>query len=191
MQKRWRSLPSAVFNSTLADRQRDKLKFTGNWQASEALALQFLAEGGRDSFSSPTAYQQGLESAKLELFSIDFDYTLSDKWHVNGYVSQGSQRTHQSRYAGYVMSFQDTNTGIGLGFTGKPTEKFELGGNLAYTNDKNVYQQGLETNAPPESVALLAATGGLPNVIFRQTTLTLFGKSAKPIWSGISATDSR
>ena len=74
------------------------------------------------------------------------------------------------------MSFQDTTTGVGLGLTGKPTEKLEVGGNLAYINDKNVYAQALDATAPPESVALLNATGGLPNVAFRQTTLTLYGK---------------
>ncbi len=168
--------PSAIFPSTLADRRRNKAKLTVNWQASEALALQFLAEGGKDSFSSPTAYQQGVENAKLGLFSIDFDYTLTEKWRLNGYVSQGSQRVHQSRFAGYIMSFQDTNTGVGLGFTGRPTEKLEVGGNLSYIDDKSVYEQGLDAFAPPESVALLTATGGLPNTIFRQTNLNLFAK---------------
>jgi MtrB/PioB family decaheme-associated outer membrane protein len=167
---------AAIFMPTLADRQRDKAKLTVNWQASEALAVQFLAEGGRDDFSSPTSYQQGVESARLNMFSVDFDYTVSDKWHLNGYVSQGSQRVQQSRFAGYIMSFQDTSTGVGLGFTGKPAAKFEIGGNLAYINDKNVYEQGLDAYAPPESVALLTATGGLPNVLFRQTSLSLFGK---------------
>jgi MtrB/PioB family decaheme-associated outer membrane protein len=168
--------PSAVFSPTLANRQRDKVKLTGNWQASETLSVQFLAEAGKDRFSSPTDYQQGIENAKVGLLGIDLDYALTDKYHLTGYLSQGSQRVHQSRYAGYVMSFQDTNTGVGMGFNGKPLEKLEVGGNLAYVNDKNVYEQGLEANAPPESVALLAATGGLPNVTFRQITLTLFGK---------------
>ncbi len=167
---------AAVFMPTLADRRRDKAKLTVNWQASEGLALQFLAEGGRDEFSSPTSYQQGLESARLNMFGIDFDYTLSEAWHLNGYVSQGSQRVQQSRFAGYILSFQDTTTGVGLGFTGKPNAKLEVGGNLSYINDKNVYAQGLDAFAPPESAALLTATGGLPNVVFRQTSLSLFGK---------------
>jgi hypothetical protein len=74
------------------------------------------------------------------------------------------------------MSFQDTTTGVGIGFTGKPDAKFEVGGTLSYVNDKNEYAQGLDAFAPPESVALLTATGGLPNVSFRQTSLSLFGK---------------
>jgi MtrB/PioB family decaheme-associated outer membrane protein len=168
--------PAAIFMPTLADAQRNKVKLTVNWQASEELALQFLAEGGKDKFSSPTAYQQGLQNAGMDVFSIDFDYTLSDKWRINGYLTQSSQTQQQSRFAGYNVSFKDTNTAAALGFTGKPDAKLEVGGNLAYMNDSNAYPQTLDATAPPESTALLAATGGLPNVAFRQATLTLFGK---------------
>lgn len=169
--------PASVYMPNLADRQRDKLKLTANWQPTEGLSLQFLAEGGRDNFSSPTQYPlQGVESAGMNLFGIDWDYVVSEKWSINGYLSQGTQTIQQSRYAGYVMSFKDTNTGAGVGFSGKPMDKLQVGGNLAYVNDKNVYPQGLEANAPAESVALLGATGGLPDVVFRQTTLSLFGK---------------
>ena len=37
-------------------------------------------------------------------------------------------------------------------------------------------QQTLDVTAGQESAALLAATGGLPDIVFRQTTLKLFGK---------------
>ena len=169
-------LPSAIFPSTLANRDRNKVKLTVNWQAAEGLALQFLAEGGKDKFKSPTSYQQGLESAGMDVFSIDFDYAINEKWSLNGYVTQSQQTQQQSRSAGYVMSFKDTNTALGLGFTGKPSEKLEVGGTLGYMNDSNAYAQGLDALAPPESIALLNATGGLPNVVFRQTNLTLYGK---------------
>ncbi len=52
----------------------------------------------------------------------------------------------------------------------------EVGGNLAYVNDRNVYAQTLDTYAGADSAALLAATGGLPNITFRQAALKLFGK---------------
>ena len=168
--------PAAIFSPSLVNRQRDKLKLTGNWQANDDLAIQVLAEGGRDNFSSPTSYQQGLSDASMGMFSIDFDYALSFRWHLNGYISQIYQTNHQSRDAGYIMSFKDTNTAIGLGFKGTPSSKLEVGGSLTYVNDRNVYSQGLEANAPRESVALLDATGGLPDVVFRQAPVSLYGK---------------
>jgi MtrB/PioB family decaheme-associated outer membrane protein len=124
--------PSAIFPYTLADRQRDKLKLTANWQASEALSLQFLAEGGQDKFESPTAYQEGLQKTKLNTFSIDADYVLSEMWRLNGYISTGQQQLHQTRPAGYILSFKDTTTTAGIGFQGTPMEVLQVGGTLSY-----------------------------------------------------------
>ncbi len=167
--------PTAIFPYSLADRRRDKLKLTVNWQASEALSLQFLAEGGQDEFSSPTSYQEGVEKTKLNLFSIDGDYILSEDWRLTGFISTGQQQLHQTRPAGYILSFKDTTTTLGIGFNGKPMPQLRVGGNLAYMNTKNAYPQDLQPSTSPANQALLAASGGLPNVYFRQTTLNLFG----------------
>jgi len=74
------------------------------------------------------------------------------------------------------MAFENTGTTLGLGFSGKPTGKLEVGGNLAYLNDRNVYAQTLDGTADAASATLLAATGGLPDIVYRQVTLKLFGK---------------
>ena len=167
--------PTAIFPYTLADRRRDKIKLTVNRQASEALSLQFLAEGGKDEFESPTSYQEGLEETKLNLFSIDGDYVLSEDWRLNGFISTGQQQLHQTRPAGYILSYKDTTTTFGLGFSGKAMANLQVGGNLAYMNSKNAYPQGTQPTTSPANVTLLALAGGLPDVIFRQTTLNLFG----------------
>jgi MtrB/PioB family decaheme-associated outer membrane protein len=168
--------PTAIFPSSLANRQRDKIKLNVNWQASEALSMQFLAEAGQDEFSSPTDYQEGLEKTKLNLFSIDFDYILSEQWRLNGFISTGQQQLHQTRPAGYIMSFKDTTTSLGVGFTGTPMANLQVGGNLSYINDRNAYSQGLQPTTSPADVALLQVAGGLPDAIFNQTTLNLFAK---------------
>jgi MtrB/PioB family decaheme-associated outer membrane protein len=170
-------VPSAVFPTTLADRQRSKIKLTVNWQPVEALSLQFLAEGGRDNYSNPSQYpQQGVNGSGLNMFGIDWSYMLSEQWGLTGYLSQGRQTIDQSRFAGYVMSMAQTSSAFGLGLTGKPMEKLQLGGNLAYFYDRSGYAQGLEANAPQESATLLSITGGLPDTHFRQTSVSLFGK---------------
>ncbi len=167
--------PTAIFPYSLADRQRDKIKLTINWQASEALSLQFLAEGGQDKFDSPTAYQEGVEKTKLNLFSIDGDYVLSEDWRLNGFISTGQQQLHQTRPAGYILSYKDTTTTFGVGFNGQAMPKLQVGGNLAYMNAKNAYSQGLQATASTANQTLLQVAGGLPDVTFRQTTLNLFG----------------
>jgi hypothetical protein len=54
--------------------------------------------------------------------------------------------------------------------------KLEMGANLSFFEDVNVYAQTLDVFAGADAVALLAASGGLPDITYRQTTLKLFGK---------------
>jgi MtrB/PioB family decaheme-associated outer membrane protein len=165
---------TSVFMPTLADRRRDKGKLYVTWQPTDSLTLQFNAEAGKDKFSAPS--DQGLRNTKMELFSIDAGYTISDAWSLTGYASQGKQKLNQAKPGGYILSFDNTSTTFGLGVSGKPSEKLSLGGELSYINDKNVYSQGLDALAHPSSVILLAASGGLPDILFRRTELKLFGK---------------
>ena len=165
---------SAIFMPTLADRRQEKIKFFGNWQPDEKLTLQFSAEGGSNKYTAPTVY--ALQNTRLSLYSVDGTYAMSDSVNLTAYASWGQQTQNQARPAGSVMAFETTNTTAGLGLTGKPTGKLELGGNLSYVNEKSVYGQTLDTYAGADSAALLAATGGLPNIQFQQTVLKLFGK---------------
>jgi hypothetical protein len=56
------------------------------------------------------------------------------------------------------------------------SEKLRIGGNLSYADDRSVYAQSLDAGAGLSSAQLLAATGGLPDILFRQTELRLFGR---------------
>lgn len=167
---------SAIFMPTLANRQRDKAKIFADWVPSETLTLQFSAETGNDSYSVPSNY--GVRSSRMGQFSVDAGYALSDKWGLTAFASQGTQTLNQARAAGYVLAYDNTSTMIGLGFTGKPTSTLEVGGSLSYIDDKSVYAQKLDVSADAYSAALLAASGGLPDIVFRQTALKLFGKYA-------------
>ncbi|MBV5296743.1 MAG: MtrB/PioB family decaheme-associated outer membrane protein, partial [Rhodoferax sp.] len=166
----------AIFMPTLADRKRDKVRFFGDWQPNKKLTLQFSAEEGRDRYSAPTAY--GLQDTRVSQFGLDFVYAESFNWNFNGYLSQGYQTFNQSRYAGYVMAFDNTSINAGIGFTGKISSNFEIGGNLSFSDDKSVYAQSLDGFASADSAALLAASGGLPDVVYRQTAMKLYGNYA-------------
>lgn len=167
-------LPSAVFMPSLADRQRDKVRLFADWQPSEKLTLQFSAEGGQDKLSTPGAY--GLRDSRTNQFGVDWNYALSYAWNFNGYASHGVQTFDQSRFGGYVMAVENKNLSAGVGFTGKVSGKIEVGGNLSYHDDKSSYDQTLDTFAGTFNAAALAASGGLPDVTYRQTALKLFGK---------------
>ena len=167
-------LPTAVFMPTLADRKRDKAKLFADWQPSESLTLQFSAETGKDKFDMPSAYS--LRDTRMSQLSVDWGYALSDNWALNGYLSQSLQNLNQARPAGYVMAFDNKNIGANIGFTGKVSSTFNMGGSLSYMNDKSVYDQSLDALAGQDVRSLLAATGGLPDIVYSQTALKLFGK---------------
>lgn len=163
-----------IFMPTLADRKRNKLKAQADWQPNDALALQFMAEIGKDRFSSPSSY--GLRDTSMNSIGVDWTYVLNDKWNLNGYLSRGRQELNQARPDAAILAFDNTATTLGLGVTGKPMANLEVGGMLSFMDDRSEYAQSLDAGASLADAALLAATGGLPDIVFRQTTLKLFGK---------------
>ena len=165
---------TAIFMPTLADRKRDKVKLHADWQPLERLSLQLVAEDGRDRFSAPSVY--GVRSAGMSQVSVDWDYAISDSWSVNGYIGHGEQELNQSRPGATFIAYDNTSTSVGVGFSGKPAARYEIGGGLAFIDDRSRYAQTLDPTAGAGDAVLLAATGGLPDIVFRQATLRLFGK---------------
>jgi MtrB/PioB family decaheme-associated outer membrane protein len=163
-----------IFPSTLMDRKRDKVRLSADWQPNERLALQAYADAGKDRFSSPSAY--GLHDSSMSNVGVDATFAVNDKWNLTGYLSRGRQELNQSRPDAAILDFDNKATSLGIGFTGKPIAKLDVGGSLSFLRDRSVFVQALDTTASLESAALLAATGGLPDIVFRQTTLKLFGK---------------
>jgi MtrB/PioB family decaheme-associated outer membrane protein len=165
---------TGVFPVNLADRRRDKVKVSADWQASEKLALQVVAETGQDRYDVPSAY--GVHKSAMDQVNLDASYAINDNWNVNGFLSLGRQQLDQARPNSAYMAFDDKSTTLGAGFTGHVSSKIDVGGNLTWMDDRNVYAQTLVPTADLGSAALLAASGGLPDIVFRQMTLKLFGK---------------
>ncbi len=170
------ALVNGIFMPNLADRQRDKIKIHADWMPNKDWSVQFSAEEGTDKYSSPSVY--GLKDTRMNQLSVDWSYAVSFRLQLNGYASTGVQTFNQSRYAGYNLAFDNSNTSFGLGFTAKPNNQLELGGSLSFVDDVSKYAQSLDGTADAYTVASLAASGGLPDITFRQTALKLFGKYA-------------
>jgi MtrB/PioB family decaheme-associated outer membrane protein len=167
-------LSTAIFMPTVADRRRDVVKLSVDWQPTDKLALQMLARSGRDSFSTPSRF--GLRGAGNDFASIDASYAIDDSWNLNGNLGMGNETLYQVRPGATALSYSNRSTSAALGFNGKLLKKVEVGGSLAYSLDRSVYAQTLDATADTASAALLAATGGLPDIVWRQTTLKLFGR---------------
>lgn len=165
---------NAIFMPTLANRDRDKIRVHADWQPTPALSVQFAAEDGADRYHSPSTL--GLRSSGMNQVSLDWDYAFNDNWHLNGFGSTGGQSLHQARPEGVLLTYDNVSSTVGLGFTGKTAAKLELGGTLSFINDKSNFVQSLDATASNNTTALLAATGGLPDIVFRQTAVNLFAR---------------
>lgn len=165
---------NAIFMPTLADRERDTLKLQADWQPTEALVLQFSAQGGRDRFDTPSAL--GLRRTGSDQASVDASYAISDAWQLNGYLGHATETLRQARPAATILAYDNTSRSVGLGVTGRISAQLDISANLSHLDDRSVYAQTLAAEADGASVALLAATGGLPDIVFRQTQLKLSGR---------------
>ena len=167
---------TGVFMPTLADRQRDKVRLQASWQPTDDLALQFSSQNGRDRFDTPSAY--GLRKAGMDQATVDASYAYSLRWQFTGYLSYGNETLRQARPGAAVLSLANTSTTLGLGVTGKVSSALHVGGNVAYLDDRSRYRQTLDPAASPAYATLLAATGGLPDIVLRQGTTRLFARYA-------------
>ena len=169
-------ITSSIFMPTLADRKRDKLRLSADWQRDEKLSMQFHADLGHDGFELPGKY--GLKGARMSAYGLDMNYAHSLSWNWHGFVARGSQTLNQGWADGLFMAFENISTSLGLGFSGKLKSAWTLGANLSHAFEKDVYQQTLDESASALDISTLAASGGLPDIRFRQSHLTLFATYA-------------
>jgi len=166
---------TAIFPYMFADRTRQKVKATAEWAATERLGVQFIVENSSDHYGSPTT--KGLRDGRMLLYSVDASYALSDAWKLTAYASRGDQVMRVDHSTGYMEDLSDVNDAIGIGLVGKPSGRYEFGGNLSYINDKNSYGTMADFAATAANQAQVAAFD-LPSVVYRETRLNLYGKYA-------------
>ncbi len=167
---------TAIFPMIFMDRKRDKVKLSADWSPIDRLSLQFMAESGKDRYSAPTT--KGLQDTGMRLYGVDMSYAVSDAWKVSAYFTNSVQTIHVAHSTGYIADLQDRNNIAGIGVVGKPTSRIEIGADLQYINDRNIYAQSADQLASAANIAFLAQSGGLPDVTYRDLKLKLFGKYA-------------
>lgn len=165
---------TGIFMPTLADRRRDEARFSADWQAHERLTVQLSAHAGRDRYASPSTY--GLHGANTRWLGIDADYTLSPVWHFEAHASHASQRLPQSRPAAAIVVYDNRSAQAGFGVTAQAHERLQLGGTVAFVHDVSRHRQSLDSTASLADAELLAASGGLPDLRFKQRVLALFAR---------------
>lgn len=179
----------------MADRDRDRLRVSMDWAPTDALALQFVAEEGRDRYHSQDTMIFGLDKGTNRLYSIDAAYTVNEKLKLTAWYSYDYSKAKQSHYrtdttcptcAGGGMGdpaikysdLQETGNSLGLGLRWEATHSLDVGVNLEVFRSVNKYGQRVDLLAPGGSVVRdnIASNFqlGVPNIENRSLRLGLF-----------------
>lgn len=164
----------------IADRERNQLRLTLNWQPLDPLSVQFRADDSRDEYSAIHPLGIGPRSGNARNYSLDFSYSFSDQWQGTAWFSRNETQQEQSQHVGsgtaglvWAALLRNTGDALGLGLKGKPYTWLELGADLSHSDIADTYdQQRLNAVAPATVVATL------PEITTRNTRLQLFAKYA-------------
>jgi MtrB/PioB family decaheme-associated outer membrane protein len=165
---------TATFPFDVADRQRNKIRATADWVASERLTVQVVGEASHDSYDPPS--ENGLRNGGMKLVSADAAYVLSERWKFTAFGSVGEQTFSEADRPNYVAEVRNVSQAWGLGATGKLTGRLEVGANVTRSSDTTKYGFGTDFGM---SAANVAQSGiGLPPVIYSDTRYALYTKYA-------------
>lgn len=165
----------APFN--LADRSRDRVRLSVNWEPIESLSLQFLMEESRDNYGHRAGSVLGLRTGAARNYSVDGVYAFSEAWQATAWFSRNETNIDQSSRNPitegirdiWSVKLQDIGTSFGLGVNGKPTSRLELSVNLNYSDITNRFRQ---------SVSVAPEINTVPDISFQLGSLRLSAKYA-------------
>jgi len=101
---------NSVFPLSLTDVKRDKWKFSLDWNPTERLNVQLVAEDGKDTNNAPVSALYGGKAWResgVSLYSLDAGYMLSEKFSLNAYASHGEQTQHINHSTGYMADLHN------------------------------------------------------------------------------------
>ena len=156
---------TGIFPFMFEDRKRDKTKVMATWIPTDELSIQGYIESGKDKFTGPS--EHGLRESSLKNFSLDGAYRVSDNWNLTGYASWGESGHLSGHSTGYDGDVKDKSTAFGFGLKGKASEQLLVTADLTYLKDDLTYKQELDPAGSATNAAILAATGGLPDVQYK------------------------
>ena len=166
--------PTGQFAYTQKNNETRKYRLNANWEPMDRLSVQGFYEYGKVEYHGPTT-TSGLNWTRMDNFTLDATYAISDAWKVSAYYTNGSNKLfmgHSSDYDGLV---NDRTQVFGAGIQGTPVDRFKFGADLLWLNDKLTYGVTPDVAATGTTLTAIAA-GQLPNVKYELLRLQLFGE---------------
>ncbi len=154
----------------LADRKRDKVRLSADWQATEQLSLQFRLDESRDNYGQRAGSTLGAQKGEASAYSVDAAYAFSDNWQATAWISRDDTRFEQLTRTSpntWQANLRNVSDSFGLGVRGKPLSRLEIGGDLSQSDMRDENRQ-----------QTLAGAAVVPDISTKLTKLNLFGKYA-------------
>ncbi len=130
------------------DRDRTKLRGSIDWEATEKLSLQTVAEHTQDvylrDFSAALLAVQliptvpGARTIIGDSLSFDGSYTLTEEWRFNAFATRSYNRWNVNK-ASLGDDTRNTDDTVGLGVRGKATSHLTIGVDLLATRDVTTF----------------------------------------------------
>jgi MtrB/PioB family decaheme-associated outer membrane protein len=202
--------PLLAFNPALAtvgnrvlpdmymDRDRIKLRSNLDWEASEKLSLQLLAEHTQDNYlrAAPSAIVPaqlvpilaGARSITGNSLSADATYLMSEDWRVSGFWTYSYNRWNVNK-AGIGDDTRNLTHTLGVRVNGKATARLTLGMDILATRDTTTFNNVVATSAGGNIAGFNAAVPGnyLPSIHYTTQKLNLHAKYALDKVSDVQA----
>ncbi len=157
----------------LADRKRDKVRLSADWQATEQLSLQFRVDESRDNYGQRDDSTLGAQKGEASAYSVDAAYAFSDNWQATAWFTRDDTRYEQLTKATATPLWQaklrNVGDSFGLGVRGKPLSRLEIGGDLSQSDMRDENQQQALSGTAADVV---------PDFSTQLTKLNLFAKYA-------------
>ncbi len=177
----------------LADRKRDKVRLSVNWQVSEPLTLNFSVDEARDDYETRDGSPVGPMEGSARTYSLDAAYAFTESWQANAWYTYNDTKAEQVTCMGVTAGactaltpnpiwradLRNTSDSFGLGFRGKPAGRLEVGAEASYSDITDEYRQQALVGSFAANVVLP------PDISTKLTRINLFGKYALQKNSGV------
>ncbi len=150
----------------LADRKRETVRLSANWQATEHLTMQFRADQARDNYDQREGSMLGAQKGSASTYAVDAAYAFSDEWQVAAWVSRDDTRFEQlTRITPWQAKLRNVGVAYGADVRGTFSSGTKVGADLSYSDIREEnQQQALEG----------AAVDTIPNISTTLTNVKLF-----------------
>lgn len=166
----------------LADRDRNKLRMTLNWQATDLLMMQFRVDQSHDNYGQRFGSTLGPQSGEVHTYAVDASLAWSERWQFSAWASRDDIRYQQRQRSladPVLANLRTAGDAIGLGVRGKVVDRLEIGADLSVADitEENRQQalSGAAADLIPDVATKLTRTTLFANYAFnRSTTLRGF-----------------